>query len=342
MKNCWFCIYHAYSTSLKIDKSALKRFKQDVEFASELGIKYLIMEDYYRNLNWGEYTTFWNKDNLEQMIKLSHENNIKFIPYIDSTELTIRGNIYKKYGKKWGAKNRWGKIYSGFNSIFLPLAYPAPFEFFTKIMCPKSGWHEYLLDQVDHLLNELPIDGIYMDRLDYRINCYDHKQDSNHYNNGIYELVKSIVKKVKDYDNNYMTIMNDSCMPPDDIMKKCIKTVDFVLSELLPVDWNPNSIYNRISREWGDLAWYFRRFLKPLFRIITEMQFNSESMVDINRIKKIVFRLAKNIRSENIFLFSHRKDLKGLEATKNVVNETNANICYFMGLKRLISLKNQG
>ncbi|TFF88698.1 MAG: hypothetical protein EU549_02540 [Promethearchaeota archaeon] len=341
MSNSWFGIYHKYSTSDKYDKRGLNQFKIDVEFARKLGVKFLIMEDYYKNLNWGEYTTFWNRETLERMISLAHENDIKFIPYIDCTELTIRGEKYKKFGRKWGAKNRWGKIFSGFNSIFLPLAYPKPYEFFTKIMCPKSGWQQYLISQVDYLLNELPIDGIYMDRVDYRLACYDHKKDSNHFNNGIAELVENIVKKVKDYDDNYITIMNDSCMQPDDIMKKCIKAVDFVLSELLPVDWDPNSIYNRISREYGDLAWYFRRFLKPLFCIITEMQFTSKSMINVDRIKYIVHRLAKNIKTENIFLFSHRKDLKGLETTKKVVSETGANICYFTGLKRLISLKNQ-
>ncbi|MHA1270496.1 MAG: DUF6259 domain-containing protein [Candidatus Helarchaeota archaeon] len=339
--DCWFCVYHAYSTSSLPDEKAINTFKKDVEFARELEVKYIIMEDYYKNLNWGEYSTFWNKNNLERMIKIAHENDIKFIPYIDLTELTIKGDIYKKYGREWGAKNRWGKIYSGFNSIFLPLAYPTPYEFFTKLMCPNSGWKNYLLEQAEFLLNELEIDGIYFDRLDYRVICFDHDHTRDHFKNGIYKLVNDIVNEVKRYSINFITIMNDSCMPPDDIMVKCIKKNDFVLSELLPQDWNPYSLYNRINAEWGDFAWIFRRILKPITQLITEIQFTSQSMVETNRIIKIVNRLKKNIPSNKIFLFSHRKDIQGLRAIQEVVMATGSNICYFMGLKKLIELKDK-
>ncbi|MHA1695442.1 MAG: DUF6259 domain-containing protein [Candidatus Helarchaeota archaeon] len=339
----WFCVYHTYSTSYSSSKKAIKLFEKDVEFAEKLGIKYIIMEDYYKNLNWGEYSVFWNKENLEKMIKIIHDHNMKFIPYIDATELTILGDTYKKFGKKWSAKNKWGKIYSGFNSIFLPLAYPNPkFDFFTRLMCPKSGWHDYLLDQVNFLLNNLQIDGIYIDRIDYRVKCYDvnHENNAMHFQNGIPELINDIVNEVKSFDSNYVSIMNDSCMPPDEIMVRCIKSVDFVLSELLPLDWNPNSLYNKINIEWGDLAWKLRKLLRPIFQVFVEMQFHSESMTDINRIKKIVKRLSANINPDRILLFTHRKDIKGLKTIKQVVSQTGANICYFVGLKRLSVLKN--
>ena len=339
MDNCWFCVYHTYSTSTKFDESAIKAFKRDVEFAETLGIKYIIMEDYYKNLNWGEYSTFWNRQNLEKMINLAHQHNIKFIPYIDATELTIRGKIYKNFGKIWGAKNRWGKVYSGFNSIFLPLAYPQPYEFFTKLMCPNSGWRDYLNNQVTFLLNELEIDGIYFDRVDYRVDCFDHSKKRNHFKNGIYELINGIVNNIKQYNKDYITIMNDSCMRPDDIMVKCIKKVDYVLSELLPIDWDPYSFYNRLNSEWGELAWIFRRFLKPITKILTEMQFKSQAMTDFNRMKNIVNRLEKNINVDRIFLFTHRKDIDGLRAIQKVASDTGAHIGYFVGLKKLISLK---
>jgi hypothetical protein len=341
MSDSWFCIYHSYSTSTKYDEKAINKFKKDVEFARELNIKYLIMEDYYKNLNWGEYSKFWNRETLEKMIELCHENNIKFIPYTDATELTIRGKVYKKYGREWGAKNRWGKIHSGFNSIFLPHAYPKEYEFFTKLMCPKSGWQNYLIEQVNYLLDELKVDGIYFDRVDYRVKCFDHLKDPDHFNNGLAELINNLVDEIKDHDKNNITIMNDSCMPPDEIMGKCIKKVDFVLSELLPVDWDPNSFYNRLNLDWGDLAWYFRRILKPIMKIVTEFQFTSEAMTNVDRIKSIVKRLSQYINVENIFLFTHRRDIEGLNATRKVVEETGANLGYFMGFKNLISLKSQ-
>ena len=76
-------------------------------------------------------------------------------------------------------------------------------------------------------------------------------------------------------------------------------------------------------------------------KIVTEFQFTSEAMTNIDRIKSIVKRLSQYTNIENIFLFTHRRDIEGLNATRKVVEETGANLGYFMGFKKLISLKSQ-
>jgi len=273
------------------------------------------------------------------MVKISNDNGIKLLPYFDATELCVNGKIFKDNGKKWAAKSRGGKIYSGFISIYLPFAYPPQFDFATKIMCGKSGWKNYLVEQAEYLLNNFEIGGIYMDRVDYRLECHDHLRNKDHFTNGIFDIVHDITKTVKKYNKNFITVMNDSCMIPDETMGNCIKTVDYVLSELLPIDWNPNAIPNRLLNEFGDLIWKLRHLLRPLVLIITENQFKSESMTDLRRIYNIVKRLNKYKKRENIILFSHRKDIEGFKAIKSITEKTGTKIVYFTGIKPLISLK---
>jgi len=342
MKNFWFCLYHLYSTSTEYNKKALIKFEKDVRFAAEkLEIEYVIMEDYYKNLNWGEYSNFWNKTLLNKMIKIIHDYSMKIILYTDVTELSIKTETFKKYGKKWGVKNKSGKILNGFNSIFLPHVYYSPkFDFLTKLMCSCSGWSDYLSGQIQYLLNELNIDGIYFDRVDYRFDCYDHFRDPSHFRRGIYDLIAKLVSEIKKLDQKYITIMNDSCMPPDDIMINCIKRVDYVLSELLPADWDPNSFYNRLNAEWGELAWHFRKILRQLMLFFVDVQFKSKSMISTSRIYKIFCRLNQYKSNNKIILFSHRVDKKGRNALKKIVRKTGANICFFNGLKPLYLLNN--
>ncbi|MHA1404828.1 MAG: DUF6259 domain-containing protein [Candidatus Helarchaeota archaeon] len=340
MANAWFVLYHAYSTSFNDDEKALKRFEKDVEHAGELDIKYVIMEDYYARLTWGEYLTPWNESNLRQMIKIIHDHGLKFLPYVDATELATKGKIYQKNGKVWGAKNRWGKIYTGFNSIFLPLAYPySEYDFITKLMCPASGWRSYLCNQVETLQEKYEADGIYVDRIDYRVQCHDHSHEHDHFNNGILELIKDIKDRVKSFGPSQTCMMNDSCMNPDDTMAKCMKTFDFVLNELLPIDWDPLSLPIKLQLEWGDLAWYFRGLLKPMLRILTEAQFNQSSMMDATRILKIVERIEQYKSPNEIFLFTHKKDQEGLRAISRIARHKGTNLVYFSGFKPLNSIK---
>ena len=340
MNDFWFAIYHSYSTSNYYDAKGLKKFAKDAKFASEHGVEYVILEDYYDKLTWGEYSNFWNEKNFRKIIKIIHDYGMKLLPYTDVTELATKGKIFEKYGKKWGAKNRWGKIYSGFISIYLPIAYPyIEYDFETKIMCPKSGWGEYYINQGKYLLENFEIDGIYMDRVDYRLTCHDHSNIKDHFKNGILQLVQKMDETVKNFDKRYITVMNDSCMNPDDTMTECIRSVDYVLSELLPVDWDPNAIPNRAINEFGDIIWKFRKFLRPILTIATEMQFQSTSMIDLRRINNIVKRLMQYKKPENIILFSHRKDIEGVRAIREITKKTGTKLGFFTVFKPLNSLE---
>jgi len=338
MNDYWFALYHAYTTSTSYHEKALKVFEEDVKFSQKIGIKTLIMEDYYKPTLWGEYTSLWNGQNLSKMIKIVHDYGIKFIPYTNATELSISSETYKKNGKKWGAKNRWGKIYSGFNSIFLPNYYPD--AFFTKIMCPKTGWKDHLLTQIEQLFENFEFDGIYFDRVDYRVKCHDHSNDFDHFKEELPILIKDLIKVATRKSRELVSIMNDSCMAPDETMIKCMNNVNVVLSELLPIDWDPNSLLNKLNYFFGDIAWRLRNFLMPITRFITEKQFQSTTMINTQRISEIIRRLKIYKKPENIVLFTHRRDELGLNTIKFIAEADGCKVGYFRGLKRLISLKN--
>ena len=336
MENAWFALYHVYSTAKNFDERGLKNFELDIKFAQKIGVKTLILEDYYSDFIWGEYTNFWNENTFRNMIRITKDHGIRFIPYLDITELATHGKVYEENGRAWGAKNRWGKPYSAFSSIFLP--YYSDFDFHTKLMCPASGWSDYFVNQAHVLLTEYEVDGIYLDRLDYRITCYDHSQDPDHFIQGIPILVKRIQSEVKSISSKNLLIINDSCVDPDSTLINCLKSVDQVLTELLPVDTDPRNFYWQFIANWGDLIWAFRRFLKPLFKFFINLTFKTGGMTDESRIQRIIDRLRPHV-GENIIVFSHRKDYEGVKAIRRIARKNQLICGYVPGLKYLREIK---
>ncbi|MHA1300886.1 MAG: DUF6259 domain-containing protein [Candidatus Helarchaeota archaeon] len=338
MDDFWFAMYHTYSTKKDFSKRALRIFEKDVKFAQEIGINGLVMEDYYTDWIWGEYTNFWNEQTFKSMIKITQDYGIRFIPYMDVTELGVHGKIYKKNGKKWGAKNRWGKPYSAFSSIFLAAYYPT--DWYTKLMCPSpsSGWFDYLTKQAHTLLTQYEVDGIYLDRMDYRTVCYDHSKNPSHFVDGIPALVQSIRNEVKASSSKNLLIINDSCVNPDPPLIKCMKHADFVLTELLPVDTDPNDIYWQSLMKYGEIIWAFHKFLKPLLKLATDLSFLTSSMLDPKRIQGIINRLKVHV-GDNIIVFSHRKDYEGFKAIEKITQENQIRRGIFPGRKSLLSIR---
>ena len=56
MENAWFALYFVYSTAKRFDERGIRIFEEDIKVAQEIGVKTLILEDYYSDLLWGEYT----------------------------------------------------------------------------------------------------------------------------------------------------------------------------------------------------------------------------------------------------------------------------------------------
>ncbi|MHA1130192.1 MAG: DUF6259 domain-containing protein [Candidatus Helarchaeota archaeon] len=337
MENAWFALYHVYSTKKAYDERALRHFEEDIKFAQNLDVKTLILEDYYTDFLWGEYTNFWDAETFQKMVQITHDYGMRFIPYTDATELAIHGEIYAKNGKKWAAKNPWGKVLSAFSSIFLP--YYSTFNFHTKLMCPASGWGDYFTNQAHILLNQFEVDGIYIDRLDYRVRCYDHFQNPEHFTNGIPNLVKRIQEEVKASSTKNLLIVNDSCVDPDYTLKQCLQSVDYVLTELLPVDTDPYNFYWQFIVNWGEILWALRYILKPLIKFFMKFALTSRSMTDETRIQQIINRLKLYV-GKNIFVFSHRRDYEGISTIRRLAEENQLACCFISGLDYLRNLKN--
>ncbi|MHA1380491.1 MAG: DUF6259 domain-containing protein [Candidatus Helarchaeota archaeon] len=337
MNDFWFAMYHTYSTKKSFSKKALKIFENDVKFAQKIGVDGLVLEDYYANWVWGEYTNFWNEQTFKGMVKIVQDYGLKFIPYMDVTELGVHGRVYKENGKKWGAKNRWGKLYSAFSSIFLAAYYPV--DWHTKLMCPfpASGWFDYFTNQANILLTQYEVNGIYLDRMDYRTICHDHSTNQQHFIEGIPALVKSIQHEVKNSSSKNLLIINDSCVDPDPTLIKCMKTADFVLTELLPADTNPYDIYWQSLMKYGEIIWALHRILKPIIRLATDLSFLTSAMLDPNRIQNIINRLKVHVGNK-IIIFSHRKDFDGFKAIEKIAEKNGLKRGLFPGRKSLRSI----
>jgi hypothetical protein len=332
MGTTWFTLYHVYSTKRKYDEKAIQNFEMDIKAAQKIGIDTVILEDYYVDFLWGEYTNFWSEETFRKMINVTHDYGLRFIPYLDVTELAHHGAIYKAHGRKWGAKNHWGKPYAAFSSIFLP--YYQGHDFHTKLMCPGSAWFDYFTKQARILLKKFEVDGIYLDRVDYRVKCYDHSQDPDHFVLGLPELVKSVKAEVKSNGVKNLLIMNDSCVDPDPPLTQCLKMVDYVLTELLPVDTDPRNFYWQFLANWGEIFWKFRWFLKPFIRTFMGLAFSTGAMTDESRIQKIVNRLRPHV-GNNILVFSHRRDAEGIKAIQTIAQRNQLDCCYISGLEFL-------
>jgi hypothetical protein len=336
MNDAWFALYHQYSTARHFDARGLHNFEKDIKFAQEIGVKTLILEDYYANFVWGEYTELWNEKTFRKMRQITQDYGIRFLPYMDVTELAIHGKMFPIHGKEWIAKNRWGKGYSAFSSFFLPAYYKTNFH--TKLMCPASSWGDYFVKQAHLLLTDYETDGIYLDRMDYRVTCYDHSKDPEHFIQGIPVLVKRIQQEVKATSIKNILIINDSCVNPDATLIKCMEAADFVLTELLPVDTDPKNFYWQFLAEWGDVIWAFRRLLRPLMTFFMNYAFKTEAMTNETRLQQIINRLKPYV-GQNIIFFSHRRDYEGFKAMRQISHKNQLNYGYVSGLELLQTLR---
>ncbi|MHA1821100.1 MAG: DUF6259 domain-containing protein [Promethearchaeota archaeon] len=335
--NAWFVVYHNYSVSSQYSPKAVRLFKQDVEIAAnKLDVKYVIIEDYFKNLVWGEFGRLWSEETFRGFIRAAHDAGVKVLPYMDATELSITGEEYPKNGKKWGAKTSWGKIYSGYSSILYPSVYFLPeYDWFGKIMCPASGWTDFLVSQLQILHEKFDIDGFYLDRVDYRLKCHDHSKDPGHFNKALVKLVQKLQKTNKSYGNEKFLIVNDSCMAPDENTKRIFKIADGILSELLLADMDPYALENKIAVLFGDLIWKFKWGIRTVLTYILPRIYKTSLMTNRKRIHEIISRIRNAAGSKDLWLFSHRTDSVSRNFLSENIDSPNTHLCFYTGRERL-------
>ncbi|MHA1732890.1 MAG: DUF6259 domain-containing protein [Promethearchaeota archaeon] len=344
MKNAWFAAYHAYSISKDHSPRAVRAFARDVKFAAEkLDVEYVIVEDYYERFIWGEFSRPWSERTLREMIAAVHDRGLKFLPYTDATELAMQGREWPLHGREWGAKNRWGKVYCGFSSLMYPSVYYFPqHEFYLRVMCPLSGWREHLCREVERLGEMFEIDGIYVDRLDYRVECYDHVAGNpGHFGEGLVPLLRGMKKAATAKSNKNVLVMNDSCMNPDAVMAELYRVADAVLSELLLADMNPWGLENILATNWGDLAWKFRRVVRPALTHLLPRLYQTGVMTNPERMRSIIHRIrrAAGDPDKPVFMFSHRTGRETLEFQREIAKSEGTRMCFYNGVKPLSSIE---
>ncbi|MBD3352951.1 MAG: hypothetical protein GF364_15825 [Candidatus Lokiarchaeota archaeon] len=339
-RNAWFLCYHIYSTSNQYSPKAVAQFELDLKYAVEkLDVEYVIIEDYFDKLVWGEYANVWSEETLKAFIKLIHDYGAKFLPYTNATELSITGQQYPKHGRDWGAKTSWGKIYAGYASIFYPSVYIFPeYEWYAKIMCAKSGWKDFLLDQIRQLHENYELDGLYLDRVDYRVPCYDHNKDPKHFEKALPGLVREMQKINKSVSQSNILIVNDSCMQPDYITEEIFGIADGILSELLLADMNPYGIDQKLAVRFVDLAWKFKWLVRTILTYLLPVLYHSKLMTNKQRMQNIIKRIRDASGDKDLWLFSHQKDKESIEFLTSNIESENTHLCFCSGVKRLREL----
>ncbi|MBR9677770.1 MAG: hypothetical protein GOU97_00535 [Nanoarchaeota archaeon] len=330
MTNSWFPLYHFYSQKKGFDRKAVERFKQDLARAKNLGVGNVMIEGYYKNLQMGDYTNYYDLKTVKAFVQEAQNHGMKVYPYFCAVELYAKNKVFREHAKDWSAKNFLGKPYRGFISFYLP-EYFSGVNSFSQIMCPKSGWSAHLSRDVDKVISDLDADGIYLDRVDYRLTCHDknHDHSSENFNDSLSFLIKDL-KKIGPL------FMNDSCIKPDDYFKKYFSHADTVLNEMLPQDSNW-FVFNFFKNNLGSFIWRTRKLSEPILKAIYESRFfiKNKGYINFSRYEEVMNRLKKVVGDKEIHVASHRKDYSALKVLKRVLNELGAKVCFIPGMSDL-------
>ncbi len=328
--NAWFVLYHQYSQRTIFDERGLARFRIHLRQMESQDIKYVIIEDYWRDGLFGEYTQFWNFETFKAMVTECNDRGMQVLPYICLTELNPNSKTFHRYGAKWGARNAWRTIYNGMISFQLPYYNQVPFML--KVMCPSSPWRQHLASCIRFLHENLDLGGFYFDRADYRLKCHAHVHPpGNQFEDGLVSLVQYLTGEIKTLDARYVTMQNDSLVVPDDTFRRIASASTFILTELMPQVNNPRGLFAQGLANWAHLIWLTRSFSRPLVRALYNFAFYGKQMTNLDRIQKIVHRLQQNVPGKEIFLFTHRLDDAGTRIVNKIAPELGVHRCFYMG-----------
>ncbi len=328
--NASFVLYHQFSRRAVFDEKGLKRFRNHLRQMASRDVKYIIIEDYWRDGLFGEYTQFWNFDTFKAMVAECNDRGMRVLPYICLTELNPNSETFHRYGQQWGARNAWGSIYNGMVSFQLP--YYDQIPFMLKVMCPYSPWQQHLASCIRFLHENLDLGGFYFDRADYRLKCHAHVHPpANQFEDGLVSLVQYLTGKIKSLDARYVTMQNDSLIVPDDTFRRIASASTFILTELMPQDNDPRGLFAQGLANWAHLLWLTRSWSRHLVRGLYNVAFYGNQMTDRYRIQQIVRRLQRNVAGKDIFLFTHRLDEAGAKIVDEVARAPGVHRCFYEG-----------
>jgi hypothetical protein len=334
--NFWFLLYHTYTTSKKRDKKFEDAIDRDMDVARKLGVKHIIVEDYYDKLRVGDYLKTWNDDNFRYMINAAHRNGMKAHLYLDLLEVDTKSKVHKEHEKEWSAKDYFGLRFYGFSTVFLPHLFNENQQVRSKIFCLTKGRQDYILEQVNQLFENFGIDGIYIDRLDYRVKCRDKRHGSkNHFEDGISEALIRLSKLVHKRGGRF--IVNDSCMKViDKQLRDGIKHSDYVQTEVLPTELNLRGwLVLFYCHFFEKLVWKLRNHIKGLTKYIMIKKFYSaKNMTDPKWITYLVKRL-KIAGAKKVTIFSQNCTETGFRAVCEVAKKTNSSVTFITGNDKL-------
>jgi len=208
----WFVLYHKYSTSPGLDEQAVALFREDCEFMRGLGVEYVIIEDYPRDLNYGDYTTPWSPEMLTAFMDVAAEYGMGCYPYINPIEVSTE--VLREH-PEWRLI-RDGEPVNAFSTVHTSKPfYWRGFPMSCQYVCPATSWADALAAQVEHLMARYPCAGIYLDQARWSRACDEHSLEENM--EALAALVARLGAIVRTARPEGRLIINDYfvCRPPE-------------------------------------------------------------------------------------------------------------------------------
>jgi hypothetical protein len=333
--NMLYIMYQRYSKSKGKDKKFRERIDRDVDVARKLGVKRMTMEANFRDFRIGDYDEVWSPENYKYLVESAHKRGIEVYVYVVIGEVATHSKVYKKYRDEWTLKWLLGQEYSGFNSVMLQdVAYDRDDLFQTNIFCIGSPWRELLIKQLISHVDKYNLDGVYIDRVCYRIRCRDKRHGGReHFNEGIPIFLRKLSKELKERKKKMMVVdvnIKPSASYPDEITREYVKIADSVLLEVISKEFDIQRgiAYLIYSLFGARVIWRLRHLIKHFTGRMATYFYNNSISVDPKKFMGYIKSL-KELGAKDIIIFSaSSQDPKGFNVICDVAKKTNTSICF--------------
>jgi hypothetical protein len=338
----WFMLYHQYSMSKKRDKDFEKAIDKDMKLAKKIGIKKLIVEDNFKDFRVGDYKEVWCPENYIYLVDAAHKNGIEIYLYVVIGEAATHSELYKKYSSDWAVRGLFGRQFAGFASIcYQGFAYGEGHDYISKVFCMGTEFRKYFVKEIVSVMDRYKLDGIYLDRLNWRIDCTDKRHGGEgHFDNGMIPFLEEVSGEVKKRKKKLFVVdvpMKPSAIYPDDIVRKYLELADHVLLEVMIYDKHRiKGLTQRLASYFIiDIVHKFRDRVRSLAKKVVEMIFSTDTVSNPDKIVKYVQALEKmNAKDISIFM-ANTSTPKGFNAVYEAAKRTGASICFMTGSKKL-------